>query len=117
MASPLPSSNRRLVRVAGIPATVGPAEADPDHYPRRNGRPWWIAFTVHRGHLQERVRHSLVAADRAEARRRRDEVLARYQRAGDCQLSLRFDEPRGARARSRRRSAEGRANRRRDDPR
>ena len=28
----------------------------PDHHLWRNGRLWWIAFTVHRGHQQERVR-------------------------------------------------------------
>jgi hypothetical protein len=64
------------VRVA--PDLVALAAEDADHHLWKNGRLWWIAFTVHRGHLQERIRHSLGTADLVEARRRRDEVLARH---------------------------------------
>ncbi len=60
-----------ISRIVPDPA---PAGTDPDHHLWRNGRLWWIAFTVHRGHLQERVRFSLGTDDVAEARRKRDLV-------------------------------------------
>ena len=64
---------------------------DPDHHLWRNGRLWWIAFTVHLPSWQkERVRCSLGTADVVEARRRRDEVLRRYPEVRGCQLSLRL---------------------------
>lgn len=105
MASPLPLSDRlgpdrevpvRAGRrgVVRVPVSVARNDANPDHHLWRNGRLWWIAFTIHRGHLQERVRHSLGTADLAEARWRRDEVLARYAEAADCRLSLRVEGPR-----------------------
>jgi hypothetical protein len=77
-----------------IPPT--PPDADPDHHLWRNGRLWWIAFTVHRGHQQERVRFSLQTPDVAVARRRRDEFLALFAQAEDLQISIRFA-PRRAR--------------------
>ncbi len=77
-----------------------PHTADPDHHLWRNGRLWWVAFTVHRGYRQERVRHSLHTEDVAEARRRRDRALEHAARDGGCEVSLRFV-PR------RRRSSEG----------
>ncbi len=67
-----------------------PAAVDPNHHLWRNGRLWWIAFTVHRGHQQERVRFSLGTPDVVEARRLRDRALALFQRARDCEISLRF---------------------------
>ncbi len=73
--------------------SVVPASIDPDHHLWRNGRLWWIAFTVHRGHLQERVRFSLGTADVEEARQRRDEVLALYAQATDCRISIRLKRP------------------------
>lgn len=64
---------------------------DPDHHLWRNGRLWWIAFTVHLpGWQKERIRKSLGTADRQEARRRRDELLARYPQIRQCELSLRL---------------------------
>jgi hypothetical protein len=43
----------------------------------RNGRFWWIAYTViHDGWRQERIRQSLKTDDLGEARRRRDSILA-----------------------------------------
>ena len=69
-------------------------KVNPDHHLWRNGRLWWIAFTVHRGYLQERVRFSLGTDDVAEARRKRDRILATYASAAACELSLRFT-PRG----------------------
>jgi hypothetical protein len=69
--------------------------SDPDHHLWRNGRLWWVAFTVHLpGWQKQRVRRSLGTADLAEARRRRDELLSRYPDERGCTLSLRFT-PRG----------------------
>jgi hypothetical protein len=66
-------------------------EPDPDHHLWRNGRLWWIAFTVHLpGWQKERVRQSLGTDDVIEARRRRDELLARYPETRVCELSLRL---------------------------
>jgi hypothetical protein len=65
-------------------------EPDPDHHLWRNGRLYWVAFTVHLpGWQKERIRLSLGTADVAEARRRRDQLLADYPRRRQCQLSLR----------------------------
>jgi hypothetical protein len=63
----------------------------PNHHLWRNGRLWWIAFTVHKPDwTAERVRRSLGTADLDEARRRRDRVLSRYAGVPGCELSLRF---------------------------
>lgn len=63
---------------------------DPDHHLWRNGRLWWIAFTVHLpGWQKERVRISLGTADVVEARQRRDDLLRRYPQERGCALSLR----------------------------
>lgn len=71
------------------------SSAHPDHHLWRNGRLWWVAFTVHLpGWQKERVRLSLGTDDIEEARRRRDQVLSEYPRATGCQLSLRLDPPR-----------------------
>lgn len=70
-------------------------ETNPDHHLWRNGRFWWIAFTlIHDGWRQERVRRSLKTTDVHEARRRRDRVLALYTKSEDPVLSLRFAPPR-----------------------
>jgi hypothetical protein len=76
------------------------AAIDSDHHLWRNGRLWWIAFTVHRGHQQERVRFSLGTEEVVEARRLRDRTLALFQAARDCQVSLRFVPRRAAEVRS-----------------
>ncbi len=69
----------------------GLASGDPDHHLWRNGRLWWIAFTVHLpGWRKDRVRRSLGTDDLQEARRRRDQVLREYPRANGCELSLRL---------------------------
>jgi len=66
------------------------SKLDPDHHLWRNGRLWWVAFTVHLpGWRKERVRRSLGTTDVREARRRRDELLRRYPSARGCELSLR----------------------------
>src|SRR5688572_9894291 len=55
------------------------SETNPNHHLWKNGRLWWLAVTLlHDGWRQERVRQSLGTADLAEARRRRDLVLARF---------------------------------------
>jgi len=82
-----------------------PPDADPNHHLWRNGRLWWIAFTVHRGHQQERVRFSLQTADVALARRRRDEFLALFAQAEDLQISIRFAPRRSGRSRRSRKAA------------
>jgi hypothetical protein len=80
-------------------------EIDPDHHLWRNGRLWWIAFTVHRGHLQERVRFSLATADVEQARRRRDEVFALYEESQKCRISIRLKHSNRRSARLKRRTS------------
>ena len=64
---------------------------DPNHHLWRNGRLWWIAFTIHTPPYQkQRVRFSLGTPDVVEARRRRDAELQNYARRDHCSLSLRF---------------------------
>lgn len=84
---------------AASPASSSdPGAAHPDHHLWRNGRLWWVAFTVHLpGWQKERVRLSLGTDDVEEARRRRDQVLHDYPRSTGCRLSLRLDPPRGRR--------------------
>jgi hypothetical protein len=68
-----------------------PTTIDPDHHLWRNGRLWWIAFTVHLpGWQKDRVRQSLGTDDLVEARRRRDQVLSEYPATRGCELSLRI---------------------------
>ena len=65
--------------------------ADPDHHLWRNGRLWWVAFTVHLpGWQKERVRLSLGTDDLGEARQRRDQLLSEYPHRRGCELSLRI---------------------------
>jgi hypothetical protein len=66
-------------------------DVNPDHHLWRNGRFWWVAFTlIHDGWRQERVRRSLKTTDVAEARRRRDDIFGLYAHGGATVLSLRF---------------------------
>jgi hypothetical protein len=52
---------------------------NPNHHLWRNGRLWWIAFTVvYDGWRQERIRRSLATPDLEEARRRRDGLLQEF---------------------------------------
>jgi hypothetical protein len=70
---------------------LSPADVNPDHHLWRNGRFWWVAFTlIHDGWRQERIRKSLKTTDLLEARRRRDLLLAQYAGVPGAQLSLRF---------------------------
>ena len=74
-----------------MPAATDPHAVNPDHHLWRNGRFWWVAFTlIHDGWRQERVRRSLKTTDVAEARRRRDAIFAGYGAAEATALSLRF---------------------------
>jgi hypothetical protein len=85
--APVASSSRdgRSHRHSGSPHRL-----DPNHHLWRNGRLWWVAFTVHLPNWTvERVRLSLGTADVREARLRRDEVLDRYTTDPGCELSLR----------------------------
>ncbi|MEZ5277078.1 MAG: hypothetical protein R3F07_11910 [Opitutaceae bacterium] len=51
---------------------------DRHHLYRNNRGNWWIHYTLHLpDHTASRVRRSLATRDLAEARRRRDEILAR----------------------------------------
>ena len=64
---------------------------DPDHHLWKNGRLFWVAFTVHLpGWRKERVRRSLKTEDVVEARKRRDDLFARLAREEELTLSLRF---------------------------
>lgn len=52
-----------------------------DHHLWRNGRLWWIAITLYDAQgNRRRVRQSLGTTDLAEARRQRDQFLARVRR-------------------------------------
>ncbi len=75
-----------------------PPDADPNHHLWLNGQVWWIAFTVHQGHRQERIRLSLGTHELCEARQRRDALLGLFARAEDLRISLRFAPSRRARA-------------------
>ncbi|HET7747477.1 MAG TPA: hypothetical protein VFM29_09265 [Vicinamibacteria bacterium] len=66
-----------------------------NHHLWRNGRLWWVAFTVHLPTWQkERVRVSLGTEDVAEARRRRDALFQTYPDGRGATLSLRLAPPR-----------------------
>lgn len=75
----------------------GDPAIDLDHHLWRNGRLWWVAFTVHLpGWQKDRVRLSLGTDDVREARRRRDQILREYPAVRGCQLSVRLDARRRA---------------------
>ena len=78
-----------------MPQKQPPSPSNPDHHLWRNGRLWWIAFTVHLPEWQkERIRLSLGTTDLREARRRRDAILRNYPLTRACELSLRIEPPR-----------------------
>jgi hypothetical protein len=63
----------------------------PDHHLWKNGRLFWVAFTVHLpGWRKERVRRSLGTDDLGEARRRRDALFEKLEEEREITLSLRF---------------------------
>lgn len=56
-------------------------DGNPDHHLWNNRGTWWCHFTLHRAdYTAERVRVSLKTRDVAEARRRRDGLLANLAR-------------------------------------
>ncbi len=58
-----------------------------NHHLWRNGRRWWIAFTVHTPDGRGiRIRRSLGTTDVHEARLRRDEIFARARRSPELLL-------------------------------
>jgi len=94
VASPLPAAPARAVpsfrqggypsaRRASVELTSSRAVAsNPNHHLWKNGRLWWIAFTLlHDGWRQERVRQSLGTDNLLEARRRRDAILSLFSPA------------------------------------
>jgi hypothetical protein len=73
--------------VSSLPSRVSSVElassrafaSNPNHHLWKNGRLWWIAFTlIHDGWRQERVRQSLGTDSLPEARRRRDAILGLF---------------------------------------
>jgi hypothetical protein len=74
------SPSRVPVRAVSVELATSRAFANnPNHHLWKNGRLWWIAFTlIHDGWRQERVRQSLGTDNIKEARRRRDSILALF---------------------------------------
>lgn len=72
-----------LIQLALDPDSPRGQRLGPNHHLWRNGRLWWIAYTlIHDGWRQERVRHSLGTDNVAEARLRRDRILEHWRHAG-----------------------------------
>jgi len=95
----MPQTKNSAPEVAAPRSLEDVSKLDPNHHLWRNGRLWWVAFTVHLpGWRKERIRTSLGTANIVEARRRRDELLACYPQVRGCELSLRIV-PRMARKR------------------
>jgi hypothetical protein len=78
--------------VSSLPARVSSVElassrafaSNPNHHLWKNGRLWWIAFTlIHDGWRQERVRQSLGTDSLPEARRRRDAILGLFAKEAE----------------------------------
>jgi hypothetical protein len=58
--------------------------SNPNHHLWKNGRLWWIAFTlIHDGWRQERVRQSLGTDNLLEAQRRRDAILGLFTKEAE----------------------------------
>ena len=71
-----------VIQLALDPNSRRASRLGPNHHLWRNGRLWWIAYTLlHDGWRQERIRHSLGTSDVEEARRRRDRILVHWQEA------------------------------------
>lgn len=69
-----------LIQLALDPDSPRGQRLGQNHHLWRNGRLWWIAYTlIHDGWRQERVRHSLGTDDLAEARLRRDRILEHWR--------------------------------------
>ncbi|WP_291986771.1 hypothetical protein [Luteitalea sp.] len=87
-ASPTESSSVPALRRPSLQVALSPDDRrfqrlGENHHLWRNGRFWWIAYTVIiDGWRQERIRHSLKTDDLTEARGRRDEILATVSSEG-----------------------------------
>ena len=87
-ASPSESSSALALRRPSLQVALSPDDRrfqrlGENHHLWRNGRFWWIAYTVIiDGWRQERIRHSLKTDDLTEARVRRDEILATVSSEG-----------------------------------
>ncbi len=78
-SSSFASARRATVELASSRAAAN----NPNHHLWKNGRLWWIAFTlIHDGWRQERVRQSLGTDNLLEARRRRDAILSLFSQGG-----------------------------------
>ena len=78
-----PALRRPSLQVALSPHDRRFQRLGENHHLWRNGRFWWIAYTVIiDGWRQERIRHSLKTDDLTEARGRRDEILATVSSEG-----------------------------------
>ncbi|BCS34285.1 hypothetical protein TBR22_A35150 [Luteitalea sp. TBR-22] len=78
-----PALRRPSLQVALSPEDRRFQRLGENHHLWRNGRFWWIAYTVIiDGWRQERIRHSLKTDDLTEARVRRDEILASVSSEG-----------------------------------
>lgn len=67
----------------------------PDHHLWKNGRLWWVAYTVHLpGWKKARLRQSLETEDVVVARARRDRLFRLWDESGRGTLSLRYQPPR-----------------------
>jgi hypothetical protein len=92
-----PASSPLPVRPVSVELATSRAFAsNPNHHLWKNGRLWWIAFTlIHDGWRQERVRQSLGTDSLNEARQRRDAILALFsnQPAEGCLDPDGCDEP------------------------
>src|SRR4030095_3360327 len=76
-ATKCPARSSRALRVSS--SRGEDTMPDPNHHLWRNGRLYWVAFTVHLpGWQKERVRLSLGTADLVEARRRRHQTPREY---------------------------------------
>lgn len=90
-STPAPVVSRPPFVVPARPVSIKLAasrafDSNPNHHLWKNGRLWWIAFTlIHDGYRQERVRQSLGTDNLNEARRRRDSILALFNKPeADC---------------------------------
>jgi hypothetical protein len=75
-------------RVPGASVELASSRAfasNPNHHLWKNGRLWWIAFTlIHDGWRQERVRQSLGTDNLLEARQRRDAILGLFVKEAEA---------------------------------
>lgn len=72
-----------------VPTEASVRTARDNHHLWRNGRLWWIAFTIRQSDgTHRRVRRSLRTDDVGLARWRRDRVLAGYGAIAGCEVVI-----------------------------